>query len=176
MSTIVFIDGNSTHRAARIVGIEIDWKRVAAAYAGFGLYYYTTIWTEKDDDTAEQDFIPLKPVLDFLAYNGYVVTTKMIKEPAPAKNLGVNTTPEMIVDMMERAVGMEQVILFGSSPDLSLAVEFLQRKGVLVGVVSTKEEGHCSDRLRRQANFFLDLKEHSLLYRKTTRDTKVNAD
>src|SRR6202161_1063467 len=73
----LYIDGANLHATARTLGFEIDYKRLLEEFQGRGdlvrAYYYTAV-------IEDQEFITLRPLIDWLNYNGYTVVTKATKE------------------------------------------------------------------------------------------------
>jgi NYN domain len=66
---------------------------------------------------------------------------------------------ELAVDAMELAKHVDQIVLFSGDGDFRSLVEAVQRRGVLVTVVSTisSHPPMIADELRRQADVFIDL-------------------
>src|SRR5262245_24840593 len=77
--TAIFIDGANLYKAARNLGFDMDYKSLLAkTQAGCRLvraYYYTAIQEDKT-----QDYSPLRPLVDWLDYNGYTMVTKTSRE------------------------------------------------------------------------------------------------
>ena len=73
----LFIDGANLHATARTLGFEIDYKRLLKEFEGQGsllcAFYYTAI-------SEDQEYSSLRPLTDWLNYNGYTVVTKAVKE------------------------------------------------------------------------------------------------
>src|ERR1700728_5304771 len=155
----LYIDGANLHATARTLGFEIDYKRLLEEFQGRGdlvrAYYYTAV-------IEDQEFITLRPLIDWLNYNGYTVVTKATKEFIDASgrrkvkgNMGI----ELAVDAMELAEHVDQIVLFSGDGDFRSLVEAVQRRGVRVTVVSTisSQPPMIADELRRQADVFTDL-------------------
>jgi uncharacterized LabA/DUF88 family protein len=156
----LFIDGPNLHTTCRMVGFDIDYKRLLREFAGRGTLvrasYYTAI--------EEQEFSSIRPLTDWLGYNGYTVVTKATKEFIDAngrRKVKGNMDIELAVDAMELAERVDQIVLFSGDGDFRSLVEAVQRRGVRVTVVSSisVRPPMVADELRRQADVFTDLTE-----------------
>ena len=155
----IFIDGANLYHATRALGFDIDFAALlqyfdSATYL-VRAYYYTAI-------VETEEYTPLRPLVDFLAYNGYRVVTKRARQqmdPGGQPRLKGNMDIELAVDMLEMAPHLDHAVLFSGDGDFRRLVEAVQRQGVKVTVVSTLEVSPpmVSDDLRRQADAFLDL-------------------
>jgi uncharacterized LabA/DUF88 family protein len=157
----IFIDGANLHSAAKALGFDIDYKRLLTEFQGRGsllrAFYYTAI-------IEEQEYTSLRPLTDWLNYNGYSVVTKPAKEFVDAtgrRKIKGNMDIELAVDAMELAEHIDQMVLFSGDGDFRSLVEAVQRRGVQVTVVSTmmSQPPMIADELRRQADAFIDLVE-----------------
>ena len=157
----MLIDGPNLYAAAKSLGFEIDFKRLLVEFEGRGTVlramYYSAIAQDKE-------FSGVRPLLDWLAYNGYNVVTKATKEFIDAggrRKVKGNMDIELAVDAMELAGHVDQIILFSGDGDFRSLVEAVQRRGVRVTVVSTVsgQPPMIATELRRQANVFTDLVE-----------------
>jgi len=155
----LFIDGANLHNAAKGLGFDIDYRRLLALFAAKGLllraYYYTAV-------IEEQEFSPLRPLVDWLDYNGFTVVTKPAKEQVDAtgrRRMKGNMDLELAVDMMEMAARINHAVLFSGDGDFKPVVAAVQRQGVRVTVVSTlkSQPPMIADELRRQADSFIEL-------------------
>ncbi|WGS03141.1 NYN domain-containing protein (plasmid) [Bradyrhizobium sp. ISRA443] len=160
----LFIDGPNLHATARALGFEIDYKRLLGEFQCRGsllrAFYYTPI-------IEDQEYSAVRPLLDWLDYNGYAVVTKPTKEFVDAcgrRKVKGNMDIELAVDAMELAGRVDQIILFSGDGDFRHLVEAVQRRGVRVTVVSTIaiQPAMIADELRRQADDFIDLAELKL--------------
>jgi uncharacterized LabA/DUF88 family protein len=156
-----FIDGANLYQAARALGFDIDYKRLLATLHGecrfLRAYYYTALMDE-------QEYSPIRPLVDWLDYNGYTMVTKPLKEFTQAtgrRKYKGNMDVEIAVDIMEVAGHVDNIVLFSGDGDFRRLVEAVQRRGVRVTVVSTirTQPPMIADELRRQADVFLDLAE-----------------
>ena len=155
----LFIDGSNLHAAAKSLGFDIDFKLLRAEFERRGkllrAYYYTAI-LEHDE------FSPLRPLMDWLTYNGFTVITKPAKDFVDAqgrRKIKGNMDVELAVSAMELAPHLDHVVLFSGDGDFRPLVEALQRKGVRVSVVSTMrtQPSMIADELRRQADSYVEL-------------------
>ena len=152
----ILVDGRSTSRAIRTLGFEIDFKKLLKYFEGRGTlvraFYYTVLFNE-------QEFSSVRPLVDWLDYNGYKVVTKPAKEyvdDAGNRKTKHHMNVEIVVDSMELAPAVDEIVLLASDGDFRAMVAALQRKGVRVTVASIMPQ--IEDGLRRQADEFLDLR------------------
>jgi uncharacterized LabA/DUF88 family protein len=157
----VFIDGANLYAASRTLGFDVDYKALLGYFRRQGhlirAYYYTAL-LETDE------YSPLRPLVDWLGYNGYAVVTKPAKEFTDAmgrRRVKGSVDMEMAVDVLELSPHLDHVVLFSGDGDLRRLVEAVQRRGLRVTVVSTirTQPAMIADELRRQADIFLDLAE-----------------
>jgi uncharacterized LabA/DUF88 family protein len=157
----LFIDGANLYSATRSLGFDIDYKKLLLEFRSRGhlirAYYYTAMMED-------QEFSSLRPLMDWLDYNGYSVVTKPTKEfvdEAGRRKVKGNMDIELAVDAMELAPHIDRVILFSGDGDFRSLVGALQRRGVRVTVVSTVacKPPMLADELRRQCDQFIDLIE-----------------
>jgi uncharacterized LabA/DUF88 family protein len=157
----LFIDGANLHTTCRTVGFDIDYKRLLSEFASRGTlvhaFYYTTIIEDQESSS-------IRPLIDWLDYNGYSVITKAAKEFIDAngqRKIKGNMHIELAVDAMELAEHVDQIVLFSGDGDFRSLVEAVQRRGVHVTVVSSMSvrPPMIADELRRQADVFTDVIE-----------------
>jgi uncharacterized LabA/DUF88 family protein len=157
----LFIDGANLYSATRALGFDIDYRRLLNVFRDRGrlvrAYYYTALPDEKDHQA-------IRPLVDWLDYNGYAMVTKPAKEFTDAmgrRKLKGNMDIELAIDMLEMAEQLDHVILFSGDGDFRRLVEAVQRKGLRVSVVSTIKSTPpmVADELRRQADDFIELAE-----------------
>jgi uncharacterized LabA/DUF88 family protein len=157
----LFIDGANLYAAARSLGFDIDYKRLLELFAAKGrlirAFYYTAL-------VEDQEYSPIRPLVDWLDYNGYTMVTKPAKEYTDAtgrRKLKGNMDIELAIDVMEMAQHLDHIVLFSGDGDFRRLVEAVQRKGVRVTVVSTIRSSPpmVADELRRQADNFLELQD-----------------
>jgi len=157
----IFIDGRNLYATAKALGFDIDYKRLLKEFQSRGTllraFYYTAI-------VEDQDYSSIRPLIDWLDYNGYTVITKATKEFIDAsgrRKMKGNMDIELTVDAMELAAHVDQIVLFSGDGDFRSLVEAVQRRGVRVTVVSSilSQPPMIADELRRQADVFTDLAE-----------------
>jgi uncharacterized LabA/DUF88 family protein len=157
----IFIDGANLYGAARALGFEIDYKLLLKWAASksrlMRAFYYTAV-------IEDQDYSPIRPLVDWLDYNGYTMVTKPTKEFTDAsgrRKIKGNMDIELAIDVMEMAEHVEHILLFSGDGDFRRLVEAVQRKGVRVTVVSTvkSQPPMVADELRRQSDHFLELQQ-----------------
>lgn len=155
----LFIDGANLYSAAKALGFDIDYRKLLDEFRKRGIliraYYYTAI-AENDD------YSPIRPLVDWLDYNGFTLVTKPAREFTDAqgrKRWRGDMDIEIAVDMLQLAETADHLVLFSGDGDFRALVEAVQRKGRRVTVVSTmkSQPPMTSDDLRRQADNFVDL-------------------
>ena len=157
----LFIDGSNLYAMARALEFDIDYRSLLKYFGGLGTLLRASYYTALIED---QDYSPIKPLVDWLDYNGYSIITKPAKEFTDAsgrrKTKG-SMDIEMAVDMLDLADKVDHMVLFSGDGDLRALVEALQRRGVRVSVVSTikSQPPMISDDLRRQADQFIELND-----------------
>jgi uncharacterized LabA/DUF88 family protein len=155
----LFIDGANLYATAKTLGFDIDYKRLLGEFRARGYllraYYYTAL-------VEDQEYSSIRPLIDWLDYNGFTVVTKAAKEFTDStgrRKVKGNMDIELAVDAMELAPRVDHIVLFSGDGDFRYLVEALQRRGVKVSVVSTVsvQPAMIADELRRQADEFIDL-------------------
>ena len=153
----LFIDGANLYATAKSLGFDIDYKRLLREFQSRGYllraFYYTAV-------IEDQEYSSIRPLIDWLDYNGYSVVTKATKEfvdQTGRRKVKGNMDIELAVDAMEIAGTIDHMVLFSGDGDFRSLVEAVQRRGVRVTVVSTISM--IADELRRQADVFLDIVE-----------------
>src|SRR6185312_8163234 len=155
----LFIDGANLYATAKSLGFDIDYKRLLALFGTKGqlirALYYTAL-------AEEQEYSSIRPLIDWLDYNGYTMVTKPTKEftdAAGRRKIKGNMDIELAVDAMELSEYLDHIVLFSGDGDFRSLVEALQHKGKRVSVVSTLATNPpmVADELRRQADQFIDL-------------------
>ena len=132
----LFVDGSNLYAAARSLGFDIDYKRLLELFAGEGrlirAFYYTAL-------VEDQEFSPIRPLVDWLDYNGFTMVTKPTKEFTDAsgrRKIKGNMDIELAIDVMEMAEKVDHILIFSGDGDFRRLVEAVQRKGVRVTAVS----------------------------------------
>ena len=157
--TALFIDGSNLYAAARALNFNIDYKRLLGEFSSQGrlirAYYYTAL-------IEDQEYSPIRPLVDWLDYNGYTMVTKPTKEFTDTegrRKIKGNMDIELAIDVMELADHVDHIAIFSGDGDFRRLVESVQRRGVRVSVVSTmrSQPPMVADELRRQADCFVEL-------------------
>ncbi len=157
----LFVDGANLHSTAKTLGFDLDFKRLLHEFQSRGVlvraFYYTAIFED-------QEFSSIRPLTDWLSYNGFTVVTKTLKEFTDAsgrRKVKGSMDIELAVNAMEIADRVDEIVLFSGDGDFRALVEAVQRRGVRVTVVSTisSHPPMIADELRRQADVFTDLLE-----------------
>jgi len=159
----LFIDGSNLYAAARALGFDIDYKRLLEEFSAKGrlirAFYYTAL-------VEDQEYSPIRPLVDWLDYNGYTMVTKPTKEftdSAGRRKIKGNMDIELAIDVMEMTDHLDHIVIFSGDGDFRRLVEAVQRRGVRVSVVSTvkSQPSMVADELRREADNFIELQELS---------------
>jgi len=157
----LFIDGANLYAAAKTLGFDIDYRRLLELFQTncrlVRAYYYTAL-------IENEEYSPIRPLVDWLDYNGYTMVTKPTKEFVDAmgrRKIKGNMDIELAIDMLELADHIDHVVLFSGDGDFRRLVEAVQRKGLRASVVSTirSQPPMIADELRRQADRFLELSD-----------------
>ena len=157
----LFIDGANLYGAARALGFDIDYKRLLEMFRERGRLVRALYYTALVED---QEYSPIRPLVDWLDYNGFTMVTKPTKEFTDSlgrRKIKGDMDIELAIDMLEMAPHLDHVILFSGDGDFRRLVEVVQRKGVKVSVVSTVKSSPpmVADELRRQADQFIELQD-----------------
>ena len=157
----LFIDGANLYATARALDMEIDYKNLRAHFSKQGrlirAYYYTAI-------LEDQEYSPLRPLIDWLDYNGFTLVTKPVKEFTDEhgrRKIKGNMDIEIAVDMLNIAEALDHVVLFSGDGDFRRLLEAVQRKGLRATVVSSNstQPSMIADELRRQADQYVNLED-----------------
>ncbi len=155
----LFIDGANLYATAKSLGFDIDYKRLLQLFRQKGqlvrALYYTAL-------AEEQEYSSIRPLIDWLDYNGFTMVTKPTKEftdTTGRRKIKGNMDIELTVDAMRLADSLDHIVLFSGDGDFRSLVAALQQKGKRVSVVSTlqTQPPMVADELRRQADQFIDL-------------------
>jgi len=153
----LFIDGPSLSAASRALGFDIDFKRLLALFRQQGelrrAHFYTAL-------TEDERSSSVRPLIDWLDYNGYTTVTKLVKpREVDGGQIRGSIDIELAVDAMRLANCIDHMVLFSGDGDFRSLIEAVQRRGVRVTVVSTmtSQPPMVADELRRQADEFIDI-------------------
>jgi uncharacterized LabA/DUF88 family protein len=161
--TAVFIDGANLYKTSKTLGFDIDYRALLARLRRetrlVRAHYYTAVQEDKD-----ADYSPLRPLIDWLDYNGFAMRTKPAREftgQDGRKRYRGNTDIELAVDMVLMAPKLDCIVLFTGNGDFRHAVQKAQEQGARVICVSTinSQPPLAADEIRRQADLFVDLTE-----------------
>jgi uncharacterized LabA/DUF88 family protein len=158
--TALFVDGANLYAAARTLQFDIDYKKLLHEFRARSRLVRACYYTALLED---QEYSPLRPLVDWLDYNGYALVTKPAREYADAatgrRRVKGDMDVEIAVGMLELAPSIDHAFLFSGDGDFTALVAAVQRKGVRVSVVSTIRTSPpmVADDLRRQADAFIDL-------------------
>lgn len=155
----LFIDGANLYATSRALNFDIDYKKMLSYFQSQGYllraYYYTAL-------IEDQEYSSIRPLIDWLDYNGYRVITKPTKEytdGAGRRKVKGSMDMELAVDAMELSTTVDHIVLFSGDGDFRYLVEALQKRGQKVSVVSTVKTNPVmiADDLRRQSDHFIEL-------------------
>ena len=155
----LFIDGANLYATTKALGFDIDYKRLLKEFQSrdnlIRAFYYTAM-------IEDQEYSSIRPLIDWLNYNGYTIVTKPAREYTDSmgrRRVKGNMDIELAVNAMELAPRLDHAVLFSGDGDFRPLVEALQRQGVRVSVVSTmrSQPPMIADELRRQADNFIEL-------------------
>ena len=156
---VMFIDGANLYATSKAIGTDIDYRRLLAEFQSkaylLRAYSYTAL-------VEDQEYSSIRPLIDWLDYNGFTVVTKPAKEftdAAGRRKIKGSMDIELTVDALEMSPYYDHLVLFSGDGDFTALVAALQRRGKRVTVVSTltTPTPMIADDLRRQADFFLDV-------------------
>jgi uncharacterized LabA/DUF88 family protein len=155
----LFIDGSNLYASAKTLEIEIDYRRLLTFFSSRAYLVRALYYTAMPE---ESDYAPIRPLVDWLDYNGYSVVKKPTKEYTDAhgrRKIKGNMDIELAIDVLEMAPTLDHVVIFSGDGDFRRLVEAVQRMGRRVTVVSTNRTSPpmAADELRRQADQFIEL-------------------
>ncbi len=155
----VFIDGANLYATAKALGFDIDYKKLLNKFqSNYNLlraYYYTAL-------SESEEYSSVRPLIDWLDYNGYTIVTKPIKEfydSLGRRKVKGSMDIELAIDALSMADHIDHMVLFSGDGDFKKLAEAMQRKGRKVTVISTvtTQPPMVADDLRRAADQFVDL-------------------
>jgi len=155
----LFIDGANLYATAKSLGFDIDYKRLLTQFRQKGQLVRALYYTALAED---QEYSSIRPLIDWLDYNGFTMVTKPTKEFTDAsgrRKIKGNMDIELAVDAMRLAKNLDHVVIFSGDGDFRSLVSALQQMGKRVSVVSTLQTQPLmvADELRRQADQFVDI-------------------
>ena len=156
---VALIDGANLYSTGKALELEIDFKRLLKLLKSnrylLRAYYVTAI---REDG----EYTSIRPLLDWLDYNGYDLVTKSAREfrqSDGSTKVKASMGIEIAVLAAQIAPSVDEVYLFTGDGDFVPLVEYLKELGKRVIVVSTIETQPmmAADELRRVADEFWDL-------------------
>lgn len=155
----LFIDGANLYATSKALGFDIDYKRLLSLFRQKSQLVRALYYTALAED---QEYSSIRPLIDWLDYNGYSMVTKPTKEFTDAsgrRKIKGNMDIELAVDAMRLSDGLDHVVLFSGDGYFRSLIAALQQKGKRASVVSTlqTQPPMVADELRRQADQFIDL-------------------
>jgi len=155
----LFIDGSNLYATAKALGFDIDYKRLLGFFRKRSRLVRAIYYTALMDDA---EYSPIRPLIDWLDYNGYKVVTKPAKEYTDAtgrRKIKGNMDIELAIDVMQLCDSLDHVVLFSGDGDFRSLIAAVQAKGRRTSVVSTltTRPPMVADELRRQTDQFIDL-------------------
>ena len=172
----IFIDGSNLYSTVKHLDFDIDYKKMLDLFRGKGRLiranYYTAL-------VEEADYSPIRPLVDWLDYNGYHCITKPAKSQVDRdgrRRTKGNMDAEMIVDMLQLSPHIDHLILFTGDGDFRAPVEAIQKQGTRVTVVSTmrSKPPMLADELRRQCDAFIEISDCLLYTSPSPRDATLS--
>jgi uncharacterized LabA/DUF88 family protein len=168
----LFIDGANLYSAAKGLAFDMDYRKLLEEFRKRGRFIRASYYTALVED---QDFSPIRPLVDWLDYNGYTLVTKPAKEYTDAngrRRYKGDMDVELAVDLLQATAFVDHAFLFSGDGDFVAAIEAAQRKGMRVSVVSTIKSNPpmASDDIRRAADNFIDLTDLASLIGRPPRD------
>ena len=145
--TALFIDGANLYMTAKSLGLDIDYKRLLREFQSHGhllrAFYYTAVFED-------QESVSIRPLIDWLEYNGYTVVTKAAKESVDhsgRRKVKGNMDIELAIDAMEIAPHIDRMVLFSGDGDFRSLVQAVQRRLFLRGCLfftgAFGDNNHC---------------------------------
>ncbi|MEL6258637.1 MAG: NYN domain-containing protein [Pseudomonadota bacterium] len=157
----LFIDGANLYTSARALGLEIDYRKLLSEFQSRGRLLRASYYTALVEG---EDYSPIRPLVDWLTYNGFNVVTKPAREYTDRdgrKRVRGNMDVELAVDILKASDRLDHIVLFSGNGDFRRLVDEVKSRGVRVSVVSTlkTQPGMIADDLRRAADAFIDLQD-----------------
>lgn len=169
---VVLIDGANLYSAAKSLAFDMDYRKLLEEFRKHGRFIRASYYTALVED---QDFSPIRPLVDWLDYNGYSLVTKPAKEYTDhngRRRFKGDMDVELAVDLLQAADYADHAFLFSGDGDFVAAIEAAKKKGLRVSVVSTIKSNPpmASDDIRRAADNFLDLADLTSLFGRPPRE------
>lgn len=157
----IFIDGANLFSTTKALDFDIDFRSLLEEFRKRGRLirarYYTAL-------LEQEDYNPLRPLVDWLDYNGFSVVTKPAREYTDEngrRRIKGDMDIELAVDMIQAADYLDHIILFTGDGDFCPALQAAQDKGARISVVSSLKSSPpmIADNLRRVADEFIELED-----------------
>lgn len=157
--TALFIDGADLDATCKALGFHVDFKKVLELFRSTTRLIRATYYALYSE---QQEYSPVRPLVDWLGYNGYMTVSKPAKEivDGTGRHFVANSIAvELTIDAIQLAPSIDHIVLFSGSADFRSLLAALQKAGRRVTVVSSRKasERSVSDELRRQCDQFLEL-------------------
>lgn len=130
--TAVFIDGAHLLFATKTLGLDVDFKRLLDEIRRDRLlvraYFYASVFDKQDSPS-------VRPLIDWLVYNGFTVRIKTMREPADptaTRPTRRSLDIQLAVDAMDLSKRTDQMVIFSGNGDFRALVGAIQRRGVHV--------------------------------------------
>jgi uncharacterized LabA/DUF88 family protein len=150
----ILIDGQNVHAALRCDGMAIDYLALVAALTGDR--YLIRPYFFSIDIVGQDEYRPLRQMLDFLDYHGFEVVTKELQDRGGDSRFGnCSLAVDLASAAFDIADSVQHLILCTGDEQFLPLVQTLQRHGKRVTIATVKVR--CADALRRQADHFFDL-------------------
>lgn len=174
----LFIDGANLYSTGKSLDYEIDFKKMLALFKTKGRLIFANYYTALLE---HDDYSPIRPLMDWLDYNGYQIVSKPAREYSDRegrRRIKGNMDIEICVDMMELADNIDHFLLMSGDGDFRYLLKSLQRQGKRVTIISTRKSNPpmLSDELRRQADGYMELADMGDLIGRPKRDNYVEPD
>ncbi|MFC0808532.1 NYN domain-containing protein [Ensifer sp. P24N7] len=156
---VLLIDAANLFAASKALGFEIDFRKLLDAFRKRAYLLRANYYAALVED---QDSSSLRPLIDWLDYNGYQVVTKPVREFTDSlgrRKVKGNMDVELAIDALEISKTADHLVIFSGDGNFTSLVVALQRNGRKVSVVSTMATRPLmiSDALRREADHFIEL-------------------
>ena len=157
--TALFIDGADLDATCKALGFHVDFKKVLELFRSTTRLIRATYYALYSE---QQEYSPVRPLVDWLGYNGYMTVSKPAKEisDGTGRHYGANSIAvELTIDAIQLAPSLDHIVLFSGSADFRSLLAALQKSGRRVTVISSRKaaERSVSDELRRQCDQFIEL-------------------
>jgi len=155
----IIIDGASIHSASQSVDLQIDWHTFLTEFQNRGHLIRAIYATPIFEDEGEHN--PLRPLIDWLDYNGFTTITRTARKEADDNGRFRIKNGNIHVDVTLAAIRLakkaDHIVLFSGDGSYEPLVKELKRMNVRVSVCCAKKS--AADGLRRNADEFIDLED-----------------